>query len=566
LKINATTQRVLLLTCCLVTFCGWVSMDAVAQGAKSDSIVDAATTQKWREDLRYLAQELPKRHKDLFHAMTREQFEVAVKTLDERIPTLSQEQIIVELQRIVAMIRDGHTRIQDFPFGPKIGFHSYPIYLYQYKDGLFVQAADRAYKDAVGARVIKIGKDSTQQAIDALSPLVCRDGDNEMSIKAIAPIFLVTPEILHALGIIDDVENAPFVVERNGEQKTIYLKPSPDQLIANHGPTWRKPPNWIDARDSATAPTPLSLKDPQNYFWFEYLSDSRTVYFQYNAVSDKPNESLADFSRRLFDFVDGHPVDRLVMDVRFNGGGNNFLNRSLLLGIIRTKKIDQPGKLFAIIGRQTFSAAQDFVDELEKYTNVIFVGEPTGESVNQFGDPVAIVLPNSGITVRASTLWWQFADPRDTRKWTGPKIAAELTSSDYRNNIDPALDAILKYVPKKELVDQLKEALDTNNTARAIDAYHAFKSDPVNAYVETEAAINRLGYELMGKKKIDQAIEVFKLNVESYPLSANVYDSLGEAYMTKGERELAIKNYEKSLALNPANAGAVDALKKLKTP
>jgi tetratricopeptide (TPR) repeat protein len=70
----------------------------------------------------------------------------------------------------------------------------------------------------------------------------------------------------------------------------------------------------------------------------------------------------------------------------------------------------------------------------------------------------------------------------------------------------------------------------------------------------------------MGKKKIDQAIEVFKLNVESYPLSANVYDSLGEAYMTKGEKELAIKNYEKSLALNPANAGAVDALKKLKTP
>ena len=560
---NASICRTLL-HIFLVALCGQFATYCMAQNVKAEKIVDATAAQKWREDLRYLERELPKRHKDLFHAMTREQFEAAVKKLDERIPNLSQEQIIVELERIVAMIRDGHTRIQDFPFGPKVGFRSYPIYLYQYKDGLFVQAADDAYKDAVGARVIKIGKQSTQEAIDAISPLVCRDGDNEMSIKAIAPLFLVTPEILHALDIVDDPENAPFVVERDGKQKTIYLKPSTDRLIANHGPTWRKPANWIDARDSATAPTPLWLKDPQNFFWFEYLTDSRTVYMQYNAVSDKPNETVADFSKRLFDFVESHEVDRLVLDVRLNGGGNNFLNRSLLRGVIQTTKIDQPGKLFVIIGRQTFSAAQDFVDELEKFTNVIFVGEPTGETPNQFGDPASVVLPNSGITVRASTLWWQFADPRDTRKWTGPQIAAELTSADYRNNIDPALDAILKYVPKKDLMEQLKEALDANHTALALERYRAFKSDPVNTYVDTEAVLNRLGYELMGKNKLAEAIEVFKLNVESYPLSANVYDSLGEAYMVKGEKELAIKNYEKSLALNPANAGAVDALKKLR--
>lgn len=559
---NASIRKTLL-HIFLIALCAQFPAYCVAQGAKAEKTIDATAARKWREDLRYFARELPERHRDLFHAMTREQFAAAVKNLNERIPNLSQEQIVVELQRIVAMIRDGHTRIQDFPFGPKVGFRSYPIYLYQYKDGLFIQAADPAYQDAVGARVVKIGKNSTQEAIDAVTPLVCRDGDNEMSIKAIAPLFLVTPEILHALHIVDDPENAPFVVERDGKQQTIYLKPSTDRLIANHGPTFGKAPNWIDAR-STTAPTPLWLKDPQNFFWFEYLSDSRTVYVQYNVVSDKPTETVADFSKRLFDFVAKNPVDRLVIDVRLNGGGNNFLNRSLLRGIIQTTKIDQPGKLFVIIGRQTFSAAQDFVDELEKFTNVIFVGEPTGETPNQFGDPASVVLPNSGITVRASTLWWQFADPRDTRRWTGPKIAAELTSSDYRNNIDPALDAALKYVPKKDLADQLKEALDANNTALAIDRYRAFKSDPVNTYVDTEALLNRLGYELMEKKKLDQAIEVFKLNVESYPLSANVYDSLGEAYMVKGEKDLAIKNYEKSLALNPANAGAVDALKKLR--
>ena len=74
-----------------------------------NEIADATAAKKWQEDLRYLAQELPKRHRDLFHTMTREQFETAVKSLDERIPKLSREQMIVELQRIVAMIRDCNT-------------------------------------------------------------------------------------------------------------------------------------------------------------------------------------------------------------------------------------------------------------------------------------------------------------------------------------------------------------------------------------------------------------------------------------------------------------------------
>jgi tetratricopeptide (TPR) repeat protein len=65
-------------------------------------------------------------------------------------------------------------------------------------------------------------------------------------------------------------------------------------------------------------------------------------------------------------------------------------------------------------------------------------------------------------------------------------------------------------------------------------------------------------------KKIKETIEIFKLNVEVYPQSYNVYDSLAEAYMINGEKELAIKNYEKSLELNPKNTNAIEMLKKLK--
>ncbi len=84
-----------------------------------------------------------KRHKNLFHTITRGQFERAVRKLDERIPSLARHQIIVEMARIAAMIGDGHTNIAPTR-DPKIGFRAYPVKFYLFQDGLYVRAAARA--------------------------------------------------------------------------------------------------------------------------------------------------------------------------------------------------------------------------------------------------------------------------------------------------------------------------------------------------------------------------------------------------------------------------------------
>ena len=72
------------------------------------------------------------------------------------------------------------------------------------------------------------------------------------------------------------------------------------------------------------------------------------------------------------------------------------------------------------------------------------------------------------------------------------------------------------------------------------------------------------GYRLLNMKKVREAIEIFKLNVEAYQQSANVYDSLGEAYMINGDKELAIRNYQRAVELNPQNTNAIEMLKKLR--
>ena len=97
----------------------------------------------------------------------------------------------------------------------------------------------------------------------------------------------------------------------------------------------------------------------------------------------------------------------------------------------------------------------------------------------------------------------------------------------------------------------------------AIKQYYDLKKNHADEWDFQERELNLLGYALLGEHKIKDAIEIFKLNVAVYPMAANTYDSLGEAYLANGDRELAIKNYRKSLELDPKNTNAVDVLKKI---
>jgi CubicO group peptidase (beta-lactamase class C family) len=121
--------------------------------------------------------------------------------------------------------------------------------------------------------------------------------------------------------------------------------------------------------------------------------------------------------------------------------------------------------------------------------------------------------------------------------------------------------------PALRVADDFKapfEMLLAGDIEGAVGAYESIrKKNPKDEAVD-ENRLNRLGYNLMGEKKLKEAIAVFRLNVELYPASWNVYDSLGEAYMISGNKELAIKNYEKSLELNPQNTGGLAMLKKLR--
>jgi glyoxylase-like metal-dependent hydrolase (beta-lactamase superfamily II) len=109
----------------------------------------------------------------------------------------------------------------------------------------------------------------------------------------------------------------------------------------------------------------------------------------------------------------------------------------------------------------------------------------------------------------------------------------------------------------------MEQIIDEAGIEEAVKRYHAMKAEKDAKYYFGENDFNALGYRLMGRGRIDEAIEVFKLNIDAFPESWNVYDSLAEAYMTKGINDLAIEYYKKSIELNPENNNAKEIVKRL---
>jgi len=527
--------------------------------AQPPAVIPPMNAAAWREDLRALATELPRRHKNAFARMTPEQWSTAVAKLDARIPQLQRHEIIVELMRLVAMVGDGHTAFA--PDGEeRAGFHRLPIELYSFSDGLFIVAADSLHRDLVGARVVRIGSATAAAALDSTVSLVSHESPQWPRFRG--PSFLVMPEVLAALGLTKDPRHASFTIAQNGRERVVSLEPS-HAANAVIGLGGALPSGWSDMRQATPGDDPLWLQRPGVPYWFTILPD-RTLYIGYRGVQFFANgETNEMFFRRAFAAGDSARAERVVLDMRTNGGGNNTINRYAVREILRRPAIDRPDRLFVLIGRNVFSAAQNLVNELDYYTGATFVGEPTGNAPNQYGDARAFELPRSHLRVFISSQYWQGHSAFDTRTSFPPGVYVELSSDDYRAKRDPILATALRRASEPTLGARLladAERGDSSAVRRAIEAY---RDNPENRYRSIEPEVNAAGYEMLRGGKGEAAVIVFKANAALFPRSGNVYDSLGEALERTGKRDAAIAAYRQAIALDGNLFSSRDALRRL---
>ncbi len=348
-------------------------------------------SQALQTDIDFLVSRMQAIHPDLFHSIIETDFRAAAMALKSDIPVLTDNEIFVEIKRLVALAasqEDGHAGVTMFQ---ATNFHAFPLRLYAFSDGAFVIDATPDYRDAIGKRVVQIGG-MDMEAVDALiDPLITRDNETTVLLKK--TLYYIVPEILHTLGILDRVEQGEYALEdADGNRSVLTLSPvSPEVYAASIG----------QSIGLFEQPSPLYLSDLTERFWMQSRPETKALYIKYNHVQadTQSGVTLAAFSDQIANTVANQGIEKVIVDVRQNGGGNAFTFEPLI-NVLSSPAIDQPSRLYVLIGRLTFSAAANFVTVLEqRATHVEFVGEPTGGSLNNYGDVTMFDLPHSGYEI-----------------------------------------------------------------------------------------------------------------------------------------------------------------------
>ena len=523
---------------------------SAAPAARSDAV-------RWREDLRTLVRELPRRHPAPFLHVTRAQWDSAAASLDRRLGTASRNQMAVGFMQLVTLLGDAHTVVQP---DSALGMRYYPFELYSFEDGLFVRRADAAHAALVGARVLRLGRVTAEQAMARAATMVPHE--NEWWVRAWAPLQLMIPEVVDGLGLAADVERLTLVLERDGDVDSVRVSPA-GRIADQHG----RGPVPIDMSAWASmrrGPEPWWEQRADDFLWWLHDRATNTLYVCQRGVVPLPrsNTNRPQWDE-VFALADSVKPARMVLDLRENTGGNGGLNRYPVQQLLRRPALDRPDRLFVIIGRRTFSAAQQFANLLEAWTQATFVGEPTGQRPTQYGDHRPLPLPNAHVTIEISTVFHQAPNEFDTREYIPPRVYTPLDSRSYAAGVDPAMAAVLAPDTTGSVAAVIEHALANGDTAMAERAFTAARERPANRFRSFERDVNALGYRLLAAQRTEQALQVFRMNARAFPHSANVFDSLAEALLGAGFREAAIATYRRALQVEPGFPPSTEALERL---
>ena len=533
------------------------------------------TKQDWLEDLDFVVTNLKNNHPHIYYRVTEQAFNEEVSAAKNNIATSKNDlEAYFVIKKVVAKVQDGHTQLFD---RGRLGIESlrYPFRADQFSDGVFITVIDKHYDRFLGAKILQIDGKPINDVLKKISQYVNIDNDfgkirpNTQS--------LTFSKILYGLGITNSDKNINIdLITREGVKEILQLKSRVDKspiLWSNRINQAPLKGEFVNASTLLKDKTPFHMQLQEDstvlFYWFEHLKEEKAIYFQYNQVwATQPNadETWKQFTKRIWQYIDEHDIEKLIIDVRYNDGGSGRTMTPFINEIIKREQFCNKRNLFVLSGNRTYSASVIFMTELAVHTNAIFIGTPPSSPFNFFSDMNIVGnLPNSnaglGVASRQIDNAWS-----NQRVYFSPDIPAPFSSEDYFSGNDPALDIALNDFGVKTVA----EFAATEGAVAALQYYYQLKAKYAGIDWWTgfnpevlENSINAEGYALLGRQESERAYEVFKLNTLIFPESANAWDSFAEWYYNAKRFEKAVEYYAKSLELNPDNTNAMEMLKRI---
>ena len=406
------------------------SVNALGKSANRGTVLKNDNTNKERnrlltEDIQYFKKELPRRHKNLFSIITKEEFNSRTDQLIDQVDKLGNKQVFVELNKIIACVGDAHTSINYWDG------YSYPLQFYVLDGKVYVVNAGKDYKDMLFSQVLKINGVAIDEVLEQLKSLISHE--NESWVSAMLPNYLQSPVYMFGLGILQNETETAFTVQKDGK----------DQEITVSTLEYGESTEYVNAKEKD-----ILLGIYNKYYAYEYLSDNKALYFEYNACADMEDLSFADFNNEMMNRVEKEEVEKIIIDLRSNSGGNSEILNPFTKRLKSYLEEKPETKIYTLVGRNTFSSGMFAIYRIkEAAPEAVSVGEPTGGALDCYGEVKTMELPNSQLPISYSTKYFEFTkDFRYKNDGVGtflPDITIQPTIEDYRNGRDAVLNYVL---------------------------------------------------------------------------------------------------------------------------
>lgn len=339
-----------------------------------------------------------------FTPQTRAAFDQAVAAIEQRAADLDRAGLAMAAAKAVAIADNGHTNV--LGLAGDQGFNAVPIRLGWFADGLFVIAADDELRHLLGGEVLGVNGRSTAALVEALRPYV---GGPANLAREFVPNFLISPELLHAVGLAAAADGNSFEMRfADGRVGSVELAAKASIRGPRDRFMWPRgnlsPPGrssgWRHVLDEVALPTYLGRLDAN--YWHDYPA-SDLLYVQINRVGDQGPVGLSAYLSGMLDEAAKKPIRNAIVDLRFNPGGDYTLTADF------TRRLPQllppDGRLFILTSANTFSAAISTVARLKHFAGAraVIVGEAIGDRSHFWGEGGLTLLPNSKLAVRYTT-------------------------------------------------------------------------------------------------------------------------------------------------------------------
>lgn len=394
--------------------------------------IDHMTASLWEEDIDYVNRKIQKEFAS-FNPSIKEEFSGNANHLKDELSNLNNQEVAIKMGQLLASLKDGHTELSILQRTANLD--RLPLSLYYFEDGLYIVAAHDTYQDLIGMQVTQIGTMPVSQSIEKLKTVMTYDNDYE--ILHAGPSFLMLPDVLKSMGVLDTTSEVPLILINDSNTTENRIVKSVDLSEYINGP-------WKTYFDLHGLKPMLYKKHLDRNYWYEYLEEEKTMYFYLGRVNNQKGQpSLKKVVTNLFKMVDKVHPEKLVIDVRKNSGGNYNKSRPLIEAIKERPELNKAGKIFVINGRTTFSAAMVTSIFLKTETEAILVGEPSRGHPNKCDNNEYMTLPNSQLSIEYTTKVKKHWPALNDASYVPIDKQIPLLFTDYKEGVDAVMAYIL---------------------------------------------------------------------------------------------------------------------------